>query len=485
MYTSVVLAGLLLFAAPMIQSRPSKRQGEDSRFTFYSLKTPLAGPCDLIEGPDGALWGESILVNEIFRLDPDTGAFEGFTIPFTTPVSNVTLPDVLPALQDRTAFSCAIRMGGDGNLYAANGIRNQLIRINPMTKAIEIFEPTPVNPVGNLQPFNDLYSSSDGIYLTQTTGNVFQFFSFASETFTTYTVPTALALPLGVYVASDNMVYIAETLGNKILTFDPSTEAIEEYAIPIPAQLPAVIRAEKDGYVYFSLFTGNGIGRINMATHAIDIFPTNQTLGLGAGDTIDHDGGVWLSFFNIDALARLDTKTDEFSYVPFPDSFAADGFQGILGDVPPNVDVAVNYGPGNAIWFTSILRNQIGRYDLTGLYGYESVCSARNCINEFEQFRESRSGLLQFIAFSAKTQIFPRNDVPKGLDLGVLTGAVYELSPVLENSNLIASYIKLPKLWFRLLPIFHWKWSLPSLLLSTNNSNSIPIVRPWTSSITR
>jgi hypothetical protein len=44
------------------------------------------------------------------------------------------------------------------------------------------------------------------------------------------------------------------------------------------------------------------------------------------------------------------------------------GATGVLGGLPPAVDVAVNYGPGDAIWFTSVLTNQVGRFDIEGLY---------------------------------------------------------------------------------------------------------------------
>lgn len=31
-----------------------------SRFTLYDVPTPLAGPCDLWDGPDGAIWVRSM-----------------------------------------------------------------------------------------------------------------------------------------------------------------------------------------------------------------------------------------------------------------------------------------------------------------------------------------------------------------------------------------------------------------------------------------
>jgi streptogramin lyase len=105
-----------------------------------------------------------------------------------------------------------------------------------------------------------------------------------------------------------------------------------------------------------------------METNEIDLYHTNQTALLGSEDTIDKYGGVYLSSFTTDVISRLDTNTLEFSYIPLPDSFAQTGASGVLGDIPPCVDIAVNYGPGDAIWFTSPLTNQVGRYVITGLY---------------------------------------------------------------------------------------------------------------------
>ena len=298
--------------------------------------------------------------------------YKRIPIPLTTLLdpTPIALPGVLKKVTDRTALSCAIRKGADGNLYAANGLRNQLVRIDPSSK-IDIFEPTPLNPLSNLLNFNDIYTAKDGIYVTATTRNTFSFFSFATEQFTPYQVPTLAALPLGLYIASDGIAYVAELVGNKILTFDPKTEKINEYPLPQPLQFPAVIRAERNGYVYFSLFIGNGIGRINMSTHKIELFHTNQLLLLGAEDTIDKYGGVWLSAFDANVLSRLDTNTLKFSYVALPETFAQSSnlaLSGTLGDIPPYIDVAVNYGPGDAVWFAGITNNQVGRYNITGLY---------------------------------------------------------------------------------------------------------------------
>ncbi|KAI5194015.1 hypothetical protein AUEXF2481DRAFT_6785 [Aureobasidium subglaciale EXF-2481] len=342
----------------------------DPRFQLYEVPTPLSGPCDLEHGPEGALWGQGVLNNIFFRLDPNTGNIEEYPIPFTTALSAepIRLPGVAKSLTDRTAFSCAIRTGADGNLYAGNGIRNQLLRINPTTKKIDVFQIPPTDPAGDLFFFNDLYSAKDGIWVTSTTANTFSFFPFSTEKFETHYAPTPLALPLGLFVASDGVIYVAEFNANKILTFDPKTKVTNEYVLPELAQFPTVIRAERNGWVYFAMFVGNGIGRINMATREIQLFHTDKVGLTGAEDTIDKYGGVWLSSLTRNQLSRLDTNTLTYSYVKFPTSVTNVNLPGIFGELPPVVDVAINYGPGDNLWFTSILSNQVGRYNITGLY---------------------------------------------------------------------------------------------------------------------
>ncbi|KAK4494681.1 hypothetical protein PRZ48_014037 [Zasmidium cellare] len=357
-----------LLTASVLASPIEERQAARGQFTFYPIPTPLSGICDLAEGHDKAIWFEDILVNRIGRLDPNTGVVTDYPIPFTTPLSNVTLgPIPGPAQQilDRTAFSCAIRPGADGYLYATNGVRNQLVQINETTKEIKVFGP--VDPTGNLFPFNDLYTADNGLYLTQTTGNTFEFFSFKDHTFTTYHVPTPLALPLGVYVATDKKVYIPELVGNKILIFNPADKSIVEVPLPAPLQGPAVTRAQVGDWVYFSLFEGDGTGRINIKSHKVELYHTNQIGGLG-GVTANptRAGNVPGTFFTANVISLLNSRTLKFSYIPFPDTFAEfipGG--GILADVPPYLDISAQYRPeDNSIYFGSILRNAVGKYKL-------------------------------------------------------------------------------------------------------------------------
>lgn len=158
MISTASLVSFLLPAAVSAAPQLLDLSPGDSRFTYYDMPTALAGPCDLTTGPDGAIWAEDILVNKIARVDVHTGEVTEYEIPFTNgPVL------ALPEIAGRGALACAIQPGNDGMLYAASGIRNQFVRINPSTKQIDVFTPTPFNPLGNLQPLNDLWAGPTGV----------------------------------------------------------------------------------------------------------------------------------------------------------------------------------------------------------------------------------------------------------------------------------------------------------------------------------
>lgn len=238
-------------------------------------------------------------------------------------------------IQDRLALSCAIRPGADGKIYATNGLRNQLVQMNLETREIKLFQ-APFNPLGNLFPFNDLFTDKDGMWMTQTTGNVLQFFDYATEEFTiTAQIPTPLALPLGVFVTSAGEVYGCELLGNKIFEYKKATGEIVEYNMPLPLQAPAVNRAERDGFMYFSVFIGNALGRINLETKEIEIFPSGQLASFGSVTSgPSADGDVWMSFLaTTNALLRFN-REEEISIVRFPNLFSQGGPFEIVGELP-------------------------------------------------------------------------------------------------------------------------------------------------------
>lgn len=166
-----------------------------SAFTSFTLPTFGSGPCDVSTGPDNNLWIQEFFSDKIARFNPHTHEFTEYDIPFTVPaLSNFTLP--LPGDTKFELLACAIRTGYDGHMYFSNGAHNQLVRHNVTSGETMVFTPPEgilMQVSGNLEPFNDVTTAPDGVYFTQTTGNVITKFNYYTHEFENIAVPTPVS----------------------------------------------------------------------------------------------------------------------------------------------------------------------------------------------------------------------------------------------------------------------------------------------------
>lgn len=206
-----------------------------------------------------------------------------------------------------------------------------------------------------------MWTGPHGMWFTQTTGNVVTYYEYATGNFTNHAVPTPSSGPLGLKVSNTTGdVWFCEFLASKMAKLDPKTGNITEYPLLDPALAgPAVLRVEEEGkYLYFTALLGNSIGRINMFTGETKAFQNSiAPFSLPSEDTVDKKGNVWFSTWTENTLNKLDPATGIITTIPQPDS-------GVAARVPPYVDVPVNYGPGNNIWFADTATNRIGYYNL-------------------------------------------------------------------------------------------------------------------------
>jgi len=166
----------------------------ESAFSFWDLPTALSGPCDVSTGPDNMLYVQEFFSDKIARFNPQTGEFTEYDIPFTVPLlDNFSLP--LPGDTKFELLACAIRTGYDGYMYFSNGAHNQLVRHDVYTGETDVFTPPGglLQVLGNIEPFNDVTSAPDGIYFTQTTGNVLTRFDYTTHEFENFEVPTLVS----------------------------------------------------------------------------------------------------------------------------------------------------------------------------------------------------------------------------------------------------------------------------------------------------
>lgn len=154
-----------------------------------------------------------------------------------------------------------------------------------------LIAPPNYNPLGDLQPFNDLTPGPTGMYFSQTTANLISHFNYQTEEITNFAVPTLLAAPLGMNFFRGYLWY-AELLGNKIARFDPITNQTKEYPLPISLLGPAVVRAtfSNPDRVCFTAFLGGANGCIGVDSGKIDVYPNTgltPALSLPAENTKD------------------------------------------------------------------------------------------------------------------------------------------------------------------------------------------------------
>ncbi|KAG9712807.1 NHL repeat-containing protein, partial [Aureobasidium melanogenum] len=186
-------------------------------------------------------------------------------------------------------------------MYFSNGAHNQLVRHDVHSGETVVFTPPPplLSILGNLEPFNDLTSAPDGIYFTQTTGNQVTKFDYETHEFTSWTVPTLLAIPLGIYYSQhDDGVWFLEFGASKVGRLDRHTHEIEEFDLPLDALQPLVMRAEtvnQDGSstLWFACTTSSSITGINTRTGAVTPYlePNAPTETVEVAQ--DLKGNVW------------------------------------------------------------------------------------------------------------------------------------------------------------------------------------------------
>ena len=166
-----------------------------------------------------------------------------------------------------------------------------------------------------------------------------------------------------------------------ILAVLPGTSAYAESITitdsnPFPniAPFPCELHFTPDNVAWIEEVVGNQIGRYDPTTNTITNVPVPSPLALPGGEAIGSDGGVWFTEMSENKVARLDPNTLQITEISIPVESPA-GVQAALAKVqnvlgafafPTGVGVsdAIEVGPDNAMWFTEIGNNAIGRIDL-------------------------------------------------------------------------------------------------------------------------
>jgi virginiamycin B lyase len=364
---AAVTALAMMFLAAALAPRVFAQAPPPGSVTQYTAPTPLSGPCNLVEGPDGQMWFAEVLAHKIGRIDASTGQIQEFDIPNTVTIGPdptlpllgllglgplntllMTLSGTSVPLPFPASFECGINNGPDGNIWFTNGVSNLIGYINPSTHAIVTY------PVPTLASnVEDIYAGPDNaMWFAEPTAGKIGRFDLASRTITEFSLPNPLSAPIGVFAASDGGIWFPEFVGNKIGRIDVVSKAITEYPVPTPVATPFVLRVEtSDGSLWFSEFTGNKIGKISMATGAITEYPLPVPLSGPVSVTLGSDGNIYSDEGLSNKIAKLIPSTGVISEKPIP-------------TLPGAFPEEIRFGTGNKIWFTELVTDQVGSMTL-------------------------------------------------------------------------------------------------------------------------
>ena len=352
--------------------------------TEFTIPTSNSFATAIAAGPDGNLWFTESLANQIGQLTPvNTDVVNPITVPanatVTTPAPNsITFPAgstipfgfVLPAgTITEFAISAAftspggITAGPDGNLWFAEAVANQIVRITPSGIITEYRVPTT-----NSSPF-ELTDGPDGsLWFNEYYGNQIGRITPTATTIsnpTTVPADATITTPVGTVFPSGSTIPAGTVL---------PTGTITEFAIPTHDSSPEAITAGPDGSLWFTEYSADQIGRLTPSGTFTE-FPI-ATVSSGP-DTITAgaDGNLWFAEGTANKIGRLDPPLTAFGApvnasvgVPFtgvvatftdPDPYAA----------PTDYTTTINWADGTTT-AGQVTEDAAGTFYVTGSHTY-------------------------------------------------------------------------------------------------------------------
>jgi len=275
----------------------------DTKTFTYTEFDPPAGATKkvrlngIVRGPDNKLWFVDGGPNRRFlSYDVASETFEVFP---------------LPKLKYGNATGNTMRVHPNGTVWLCNIGSNQIIRLDPKTKKIDVWEV----PAG-----------------VQARKN---------------------ATPYGMAVAGDGKVWFVENTFNQLARIDPATGKFDEYPIPVKGAVTRKMGSDSEGNLWVGLHVPGKLMKVDYKTTQMTLFdPPTEDSGVYSvqGDT--KSKLIWMSQQHADQIARFDPATKAFT--EFPLANAEEDHRRIEID-PSN---------SNRIWWTGNLSGRIGYVEL-------------------------------------------------------------------------------------------------------------------------
>jgi virginiamycin B lyase len=358
----LLVSGLCVLAFALPPSPASAQPAHGQRPTVTEeppVPIPLAGVCEEEFDRNGNIWIEEAFAGAYARLNPATGQIAEY----------LQLPGSLPG---------GLELGWDGGVWSTLITLNELVRIDPNTGTFSYY---PIPYFGVLQADDITKGADGAMWFNMPGINAIGRFDLNTGQFSDYQIPTSnipgvngVGVDGILHIIShgpNNTIMFAEPLSNKIATFNVFTKTFAEYTVPTPLSIPIGVTEGADGNIWFTESATHKFGRINPTTGVITEWDVLQLRGSllppGIGNPIPMpgpmklgaDGDIYFSEIQggaatlTDVIARFNPTTGVFTEIPVPTPLSSPGCD-------------LNNQDLQHEWFGELTGNRIGYMTLDG-----------------------------------------------------------------------------------------------------------------------
>jgi virginiamycin B lyase len=239
-----------------------------------------------------------------------------------------------------------------GNIWVGEMVTNQLARIDPKTGQISEWAP----PGGKYNIMATAIDRQGKVWFTEQAANYIGRFDPATQTFTIYSLDTAIAprmAPQDLAFDANGKLWFT-LLGGRIGQLDPTTGAMQSWEAPRPQganrSYPFSLAITPDG-VWFGYLTGGTLGKLDPASGKVTLIPLANRQAAVYAMSVATSGRIWFSEMQPAILGSVDPATGKVTELPVP---------GLAGD--PSILYSLVTTTDGSVWIASAGANAVIRY---------------------------------------------------------------------------------------------------------------------------